>query len=216
VLALFDAHRCTRRGNDPGFESERRQAKDAWLAVFLTRAVLPGVGHMYAGRILQGVLVLVGFIAVVGLVSLWDAVSWLAHVLGAAAVALACLLAYRIETVRRAEGSGTFLGVGVLIGVVALAGNVLPGVLRARVVQAFRQSSESMSPTLKPGDFVFVGKSKAYVPGRGDVVAFTFPLDPTKDFLKRVVAIPGDTLVIRGRVLERRPGQRPSCLPPGS
>jgi len=83
--------------------------------------------------------------------------------------------------------------------------------LRAFVIQAFRIPSESMCDTLLVGDFLFVNKfelgakipfTHVRLPGlraprRGDVIVFQFPPDPSKDFIKRCIATPGQTLEMR-------------------
>lgn len=94
--------------------------------------------------------------------------------------------------------------------------------LRAFAVEAFKIPSPSMVPTLQVGDHIFVNKS-AYGPeipwlGKrifsnlppkyGDVVVFRYPENPSQDYIKRVVALPGDTL----EALDGRPiinGWRP-------
>jgi signal peptidase I len=87
--------------------------------------------------------------------------------------------------------------------------------LRAFVLEAFKIPSGSMIPTLRVGDHIFVNKF-AYglrMPftkwwfverdevKRGDVVVFMFPEDESKDFIKRIVAIPGDTVEVRDHQL---------------
>jgi signal peptidase I len=83
--------------------------------------------------------------------------------------------------------------------------------LRAFVVEAFKIPSGSMIPTLQVGDHIFVNKftygpaipwTKNRVwtrmpPGRGDVMVFAFPEHPEQDFIKRVIARPGDKLEAR-------------------
>lgn len=80
--------------------------------------------------------------------------------------------------------------------------------LRAFVVEAFKIPSGSMIPTLQVGDHIFVNKftygpaipfTKARLwthmpPERGDVMVFAYPEQPEQDFIKRVVALPGDKL----------------------
>lgn len=80
--------------------------------------------------------------------------------------------------------------------------------LRAFIVEPFRIPSGSMRPTLLEGDFILVNKyayglrlpltgSKLIdwgQPKRGDVMVFRYPEDPSVDFIKRVVALPGDTV----------------------
>jgi signal peptidase I len=83
--------------------------------------------------------------------------------------------------------------------------------IRAFVVEAFKIPSPSMYPTLSVGDNIFVNKFiyGPLVPGRasrlfqgrpverGEVVVFVFPTDPSKDFIKRVVGLPGDRVWVR-------------------
>lgn len=84
--------------------------------------------------------------------------------------------------------------------------------LRAFVVEAFKIPSGSMIPTLQVGDHIFVNKftygpaipwTRARLwsrlpPERGDVIVFAYPEHPEQDFIKRVIAIPGDKLEARG------------------
>jgi signal peptidase I len=84
-------------------------------------------------------------------------------------------------------------------------------VLRAFVVEAFQIPSGSMIPTLEVGDHIFVSKF-AYglgipftnvkilelnQPERGDVIVFKYPIDPSTDYIKRVVGLPGDVVEVR-------------------
>ena len=80
--------------------------------------------------------------------------------------------------------------------------------LRSFLVEPFRIPSGSMMPTLLVGDFILVNKytyglrlpvlnSKILElgePERGDVVVFRYPKDPSVDYIKRVVGVPGDTI----------------------
>ena len=82
-------------------------------------------------------------------------------------------------------------------------------ILRVYVVEAFRIPTDFMVPTLLPGDHILVSKL-AYggvfglqpsKPARGDVIIFTFPNDPTKDYIKRVLAVEGDTVEIKNSLV---------------
>ena len=76
--------------------------------------------------------------------------------------------------------------------------------LRMFVVSAYRVSSSSMEGSLYEGDYIFVNKL-AYEyggqPNVGDIVVFAYPNNPTKDFIKRVVALPGQEVQIADKVL---------------
>ncbi len=93
--------------------------------------------------------------------------------------------------------------------------------LRAFVIEAFKIPSGSMIPTLQVGDHIFVNKYlyglripgtdlkffEVRKPARGEVVVFRFPnpyhlaSEEDKDFIKRIVAVEGDTVEVRERVL---------------
>jgi signal peptidase I len=88
-------------------------------------------------------------------------------------------------------------------------------VLRSFLVEPFKIPSGSMLPTLLVGDFILVNKytygirlpvaNKKLVelnsPQRGDVVVFRYPVDPSLDYIKRVVGLPGDKIVYQNKRL---------------
>jgi signal peptidase I len=84
--------------------------------------------------------------------------------------------------------------------------------LRAFVVEAFKIPSGSMIPTLQVGDHIFVNKFIYGVripwldvkigmdyrkPKKGEVIVFRYPREPEKDFIKRIVAVEGDTIEMK-------------------
>ena len=88
-------------------------------------------------------------------------------------------------------------------------------VIRTFVVQAFKIPSGSMIPTLLIGDHILVNKfiygikipfteKKILMfnkPERGDVIVFKYPENPKKDFIKRVVAVEGETIDEKDKVV---------------
>lgn len=90
-------------------------------------------------------------------------------------------------------------------------------VIRTFFVEAFKIPSGSMENTLQIGDFLLVNKlvygadvpfthkrlPEIRDPQRGDVMVFEYPVDPTKNFVKRLVGLPGDTLEMREGTLIR-------------
>ena len=80
---------------------------------------------------------------------------------------------------------------------------VIAVILRVFVVQAYRVESGSMENTLQVGDFLFVNKYVYHFqdPAPGDIIVFEYPLNPNKDFIKRVVATEGQTVEIVAKKL---------------
>ncbi len=68
--------------------------------------------------------------------------------------------------------------------------------IRATLVQAFNIPSASMQPTLLIGDFILVNKLlyRFSEPKRGDIVVFKYPINPSLDYIKRVMGVPGDRI----------------------
>jgi signal peptidase I len=98
---------------------------------------------------------------------------------------------------------------------------VLAFVIRTFVVQAFKIPSGSMLDTLLIGDHLLVNKflygthipftDKVVLPladpQHGDIIVFEYPEDPTKDFIKRVIGVPGDVIEIKDKTVYRN-GQK--------
>jgi signal peptidase I len=68
------------------------------------------------------------------------------------------------------------------------------------VLKAYTNGSGAMQPTLESGDTLYVNRW-ATDPGRGDVVVFKYPKRPDQEFLKRVIAVGGDTVEVRADVV---------------
>ncbi|MDI6704344.1 MAG: signal peptidase I [bacterium] len=90
---------------------------------------------------------------------------------------------------------------------------ILAMIVRTFVIQAFKIPSRSMVPTLRVGDHLFVCKFiygipipftdkkvfEFHSPKRGDIIVFKCPTDLKKDYIKRVIGLPGDEIMIRNK-----------------
>lgn len=80
---------------------------------------------------------------------------------------------------------------------------VLAVIIKVFLFQNFVIPSGSMEPTLFKGDMLYVSKIsyRFSEPVRGDIVVFKYPLDPKRDFVKRIMGMPGETLEIKNSVV---------------
>ena len=93
---------------------------------------------------------------------------------------------------------------------------ILALVIRTFLFQAFHIPSGSMEDTLLEGDFLFVSKTlygaevpftggkrlpALRSPHRGDIIVFRYPEDPSQDFIKRCIGVPGDVIEYRDKKL---------------
>jgi signal peptidase I len=189
IWNIPDAYRCASRTNTGAFETQRRQTKDAWLAVFLTR-LLPGIGHFYLKRILWGIVFLIGAVVLISVGKLpFGRVLWGVY------LGLACYAAYVSCKGRRETLRAMVVAVPVLICFQICLLSVFSG-----RYQAFRVPTSSMAPTLRPGDFILVEKGRITRPERGDVVVLVDPRE-RKKMIKRVVAVGGESVSMEaGRI----------------
>lgn len=76
---------------------------------------------------------------------------------------------------------------------------VLAFFIRYFIVELYVVDGSSMEPTLHNSQRLVVNKFiyRFKAPERGDVVVFRYPSDPSRDFIKRVIALPGDTIEIK-------------------
>lgn len=86
---------------------------------------------------------------------------------------------------------------------VVLLAILIAFLLRTFVVQAYRIPSSSMEDSLLGGDFILVNKLhyRYSEPKPGDIIVFKYPLNPSKDMVKRVVASEGQTVEIKNKIV---------------
>lgn len=178
-----------------------------WLAVLMS-LVKPGLGQIYNGQLKKGL-----FVIVLGY-SLHSVIFFVAlHSLSAYTI-LSCVMAVALYYVVAAVDSivvarkynavyilksyNKFYVYLVTLIVLGTVNYFYSGYVKSNFIEAFKFPTASMEPTLLIGDHILVDRSSAARnPKRGDIIVFEYPKDPDKNYLKRVVAIGGDTLEIR-------------------
>lgn len=88
------------------------------------------------------------------------------------------------------------------------------GFIRAEVLEGFQTRTSSMYPTLEIGDHLVIDKLSPHWRSyeRGEVIVFVYPCSPDRDYVKRIVALAGDTVEVRCHVLYVNGKPVPSTL----
>lgn len=133
-----------------------------------------------------------------------------------------------LETELEETASSIFSTVGAIFSWVVLP-LALVALLHNFVFQAYRVVGSSMQPTLQENEYLIISKlqpskdrlsdmlgrgDNPYIPKRGEIIVFRFPKEPDKTFVKRVVGVPGDRVVVRDGILKVYNDANPSGFTP--
>jgi signal peptidase I len=180
-----------------------------WIAGLLS-LICPGVGHIYIGEARKALIIfalpLIFYAALILCLNVTFKVLFLPFFLFGLLAYYAIVVTDAVKKAIKFKNQYflktynkilVYLGVIVLIGVAVTS---LRTYIRENQVEAFTISSRSMEPTLLLGDHLFVDRRQtARNPNRGDIIVFEYPKDPDKYFAKRVVAVGGETVMIRDK-----------------
>ncbi|MGA1871468.1 MAG: signal peptidase I [bacterium] len=196
IWNLFDAHKCGVKANSKDIEEFRQNNKDPWLAVFLS-LILPGLGHIYIKRWFLGIVFVVSTIILSIII---DATS-LYLFFGTIFSLCVCCHAYIVTPVRKEISKNIILLLAIIFFASAFMGKYFAIIIKNNIVQAFKIPSGAMLDTLNIGDHLLANKFIYSIrePQRGDIIVFKFPGDKKKDYIKRLIGMPGDKLEIRNQ-----------------
>jgi signal peptidase I len=178
-----------------------------WIACLLS-LICPGLGQIYNGQARKGVLFLVLPLAFFPLeVLVLNSDRLLCYLAIFSLLLAACYLTVVVDAIMTARRLGSFYSprrynkIIVYAGVAVLScavSNSLSAYVKHNFVQAYKVTASSMEPALLAGDHILVDRQqKGRMPKRGDIIVFQHPGDPARDFIKRVVAVGGDTVEVR-------------------
>lgn len=180
-----------------------------WLAALGNICAAP-MGHVYAGKPARGFVAYLLYVALYSVVwaSLFVAFgAWLIAIV-ALFVAAVALVADAYWVAKRSGDSYQLRSfnrwyVYVLGAISLIVINAMADGVRKEFGQTYKIPSAAMMPTLKIGDHIMVDNRiyRAEPPGRFDVVVFEYPEDPTKNFVKRIVGLPGDEIEVRNKIV---------------
>lgn len=194
--------------------SRMGKPRNSWVAGVLT-FMFPGLGHVYCGDWRKGIKVypLYWFIVLCGIgVLVWTPiprVNILMFILIWCATNV-YVIKDAIDTARRANNPFELRRFNrwyvyiILMVVVGLGhGLVNTYVINTILFRSYKIPVGSMAPTLVEGDHVVTDKLhyRYQEPRRGEIVIFKYPEDETKQFLKRIIGMPGETIQIKNKTV---------------
>lgn len=195
--------------------SENQHARRPLHAVILS-ITATGLGHIYCGHLLKGLVLFFASFAFAPIIvqatrhassplMLTLVITSFLLLVGISIYAVidAGLLAQRLgHTYQRKEYNRWYVYLLFIVVSVSYPTN-LASSIRHNVMQAFKIPSQSMAPAILPGDRVLLNKARYRLsPVRhGDVVVFIYPDDRRLFYLKRVIALPGESVEIRSNVV---------------
>ena len=190
----------------------QRYGRKPWLAGLLS-LFMPGVGQVYNGQARKGVVFyclygIAALVCVVILLALSSAPWNIVFPLGVLLAGYLYILVDAVNTARRQRETFQpkfYNQWYVYLAIIVLLAFVLQPTVSLTIrkvwVQAFKIPSESMKTTLLVGDHILVNKFLYYftLPQRFDILVFQYPWEDDRDFIKRVIGLPGDRVHVRDR-----------------
>jgi len=184
-----------------------------WVAGLLSFFTI-GLGHFYTGEARRGLFLFFAQAILLAiflpLLLIWPSLVFygLLFIIGFAYF-IYCLL----DAVKIARGNKfsyqlkkynkwyVYLASGVLASLIIQP--ITEVSIKENIIQAYKIPSGAMIPTLLPGDHILVDKFiyKNHEPQRGDIVIFPYPVNPSQDFVKRLVGLEGDKIEIKDKQL---------------
>ncbi len=199
------------------FESEVKksaaESRKTWLVIVYS-LLMPGLGQVYNGQLQKGLVLFLlssGFGLAITLFSLGLPFAVLAVFFLLTILVLILAIVDGIKTARKFKYNFqpkkynrpvVYIAIYLVVG---LGGDLLASTyIKHALVRAHKIPSGSMETTLLVGDHILIDRSLDSI-SRGDIVVFEFPSDADKDrprdFIKRVIGVPGDKIEIRDKQL---------------
>lgn len=182
-----------------------------WIAAILTFLTI-GLGHIYSGELKKGVLFYIGqYLVLVLCISLLYFFPSFIILMGALLIWPTYFLYCLIDAIRIAQKGRPFYQVKsfnrwylYLIVVICTSFVIQPVIsnsIKVHMIQAYQIPAGSLKPTLLVGDQILSKKGLALKKGlhKGEMIIFPYPEDPSKEYIKRIIAVGGDEIEIKNK-----------------
>ncbi|HBB31871.1 MAG TPA: signal peptidase I [Cyanobacteria bacterium UBA8803] len=196
IWTIYDSYSSAQNQNSSSSLQLKQSSKDPWLAVFLSRLV-PGMGHLYIGKVWLSVLIFTFFIF-----------SLLVQLVPILLSAMVAYHVYITSPVRREKSQYPILILCICSILITILIAMEAFWIKTNIAEPHYISTNSMMPTLQMGDRVFINKQtyRLQAPQRGDIVLFSPPeklqnQNFQEALVKRAIGLPGERVEVQnGRV----------------
>ena len=176
---------------------------------FLFSLLTPGLGQLYNGEPYKAIIIFFSGLLISVLIIISGFLSSFKGMLISIGVLILFLTAISVEAIYsvikikvidRKKYNRWYVYLFIVIIYIFLIG---PSIKYLIPYKGIKMRANSMAPTLLADEYFIVDKNyfKKHSIKKGDLVVFAYPLDPSKDFLKRVIGLPNDKIQIRNKVL---------------
>ncbi len=186
----------------------KNKPRKLWVSILFTFLSI-GLGHIYSGYAKRGIVLCIGqYLLLIFCYFIILAFPSIIFLLLFLTLILAYFIFCLVDIIKFSKNNSLnykpkkynkwYLYVLFLIVLFFIPQPMNSETIKENIIQAYKIPAGSLKPTLLIGDHIFVKTdftSKSDVI-KGDLIVFPFPEDPSKDFIKRVVAIGGDTIEI--------------------
>ena len=201
-------------------QPEMNRGRNKWLAGLMGLA-MPGLGQIYNGELIKGfsyfIILLVVYVVGFRWTVLLPDSGLIFGSLGAIAAVIVLYVAAIVDAYKKAARTGGvyrpavysrwyFYAAVWLLGWVFISGAVF-GYVRSNFLEAYKIPSESMEPAILRGDRVLADKTayRRMAPQKGDIVILIYPDDRSKKYIKRIEALPGETITAADGTTQKVP-----------
>jgi signal peptidase I len=182
-----------------------------WLAGLLT-FLTPGLGHLYAGAAQRGIIL---YLIQGAFLVIFLPLFLLTHSLIVLVISICCGFVYFLyclfDAIKIAKGNKFsyqlkeynkwYVYIACWFAASIIIQPIVKISIKKNIVQAYKIPSGAMLPTMLPGDHILADKFtyKNNEPQRGDVIIFPYPVNPSQDYIKRVIGLEGDVIEFRDK-----------------
>jgi signal peptidase I len=196
-----ECSKCQNSLSGVAFYKPKRKA----IVAFFLSLIITGLGQAYNGQLIKGIILYIIF----GAITTTSLILGSFHSFKGMIISLVIFVVLRLTISFEALYSAIklkyifpksynkwYIYLGFFLLVSFIVSPLSKAIIKNSIVRAYKIPSDAMKPTLLVGDYINVDMNYMK-PQREDIIVFVYPVDEKKDFIKRVIGLPRETIEIR-------------------